>query len=120
MPHAPLVLLFITSAQTHIFPEIRIDAIRCLDILLECVPEVVVGGWNESNGGHGARVLEGYLGILNAGTKYGETAGKADLITQPYISFLIVTTGPLKATSTASVVLTAAVGVKALFFVFTG
>ncbi|PPR00489.1 hypothetical protein CVT24_005549 [Panaeolus cyanescens] len=90
MPHAPLILLFITSAQTHIFPEIRIDAIRYLDIFLECVPDVVVSGWNEVNGGHGARVLEGYLGILNAGTKYGETEG------------------PLRATSTASVVLTTA------------
>ncbi|KAF9481355.1 hypothetical protein BDN70DRAFT_876306 [Pholiota conissans] len=90
IPHSPLLLLFTTSAQTHIFPEIRIDAIRFLDILLDCIPDSVVAGWCEANEGHGSRVLGGYLGILNAGTKYGEL------------------NGPLNATSTASVVLTPA------------
>ncbi|KAF8168025.1 hypothetical protein B0H34DRAFT_683973 [Crassisporium funariophilum] len=90
IPHSPLLLLFTTSAQTHIFPEIRIDAIRFLDIFLECIPEAVIAGWCENSDGHGSRVLGGYLGILNAGTKYGETDG------------------PLKATSTSSVVLTPA------------
>ncbi|GLB36226.1 hypothetical protein LshimejAT787_0305140 [Lyophyllum shimeji] len=90
LPHSPLLLLFTASAQTHIFPEIRIDAIRFLDLFLECIPQAVVAGWSEDNNGHGARILEGYLGILNAGTKFGETDG------------------PLKATSTASVVLTPA------------
>jgi pre-rRNA-processing protein IPI1 len=69
-----LLLLFATSAQTHIFPEIRIDAVRFLDIFLECIPEAVIAGWCE-NQGHGSRVLSGYLGILNAGLKYGETDG---------------------------------------------
>ncbi|KAJ7487700.1 hypothetical protein B0H11DRAFT_2157103 [Mycena galericulata] len=69
-PHATVLLLFTTSAQTHIFPEIR--------------------GWNQSGTENGSRVLEGYLGILSAGTKFGETDG------------------PMKATSTASVVLTPA------------
>ncbi|KAF8973998.1 hypothetical protein BDZ97DRAFT_1647832 [Flammula alnicola] len=90
IPHSPLLLLFTTSAQTHIFPEIRIDAIRFLDILLECIPESVVAGWCETTDSHGSRALGGYLGILNAGTKYGEI------------------NGPLIATSTASVVLTSA------------
>ncbi|KDR85071.1 hypothetical protein GALMADRAFT_233681 [Galerina marginata CBS 339.88] len=90
IPHAPLLLLFTTSAQTHIFAEIRIDAVRFLDVLLDCIPESVIAGWCEMTDGHGSRVLGGYLGILNAGTKYGETEG------------------PLKATSTASVVLTPA------------
>ncbi|KAG0708942.1 hypothetical protein DFH29DRAFT_889805 [Suillus ampliporus] len=87
IPHVPLLVLFTTSAQTHIFPEIRIDAVRFLDLFLELVPESVVGGWIEGNPGHGRRVLEGYLGILSAGTKYGGTEGA------------------VQATSTASVVL---------------
>ncbi|KAF8560426.1 hypothetical protein OG21DRAFT_1492793 [Imleria badia] len=87
IPHVPLLLLFATSAQTHIFPEIRIDAVRFLDLLLDAVPESVVCGWNESGLGHGKRVLEGYLGILSAGTKFGGAEGTA------------------QATSTASVVL---------------
>lgn len=75
VPHVPLLLLFTASAQTHIFPEIRIDAIRFLDLLLDAVPECVVCGWNESGPGHGKRTLEGYLGILSAGTKFGGAEG---------------------------------------------
>lgn len=75
IPHVPLLLLFAASAQTHIFPEIQIDAIRFLDLLLDAVPESVVCGWNESGLGHGKRVLEGYLGILSVGIKFGEVEG---------------------------------------------
>ncbi|CCM05152.1 uncharacterized protein FIBRA_07361 [Fibroporia radiculosa] len=91
-PHAPVLLLFTTSAQTHIFPEIRIDAIRFLDMFLETIPDVVTEGWAQRSAGHGSRVLEGYLGILNAGTAFGEGAD----------------TGPVRATSIASVVLSTA------------
>ncbi|KAM5530783.1 hypothetical protein V8D89_015524, partial [Ganoderma adspersum] len=92
-PHSPVLLLFTTSAQTHIFPEIRIDAVRLLDIYLEYIPEVVTEGWMHPGGGsHGRRVMEGYLGILNAGTTFGEVGD----------------TGPVQATSTASVVLSPA------------
>ncbi|KAJ3976974.1 hypothetical protein EV361DRAFT_944748 [Lentinula raphanica] len=42
VPHAPLILLFTASAQTHIFPEIRIDAVRFLNIFLEHFPEIIV------------------------------------------------------------------------------
>ncbi|KAF5375094.1 hypothetical protein D9758_000204 [Tetrapyrgos nigripes] len=73
-PHGPLLLLFTTSAQTHIFPEIRIDAVRLLNVLLEFIPETIVEGWDSGNG-HGTRVLEGYLGILNAGTLTGDAEG---------------------------------------------
>ncbi|KAG7450434.1 uncharacterized protein BT62DRAFT_1072508 [Guyanagaster necrorhizus] len=89
IPHAPTLLLFTSSAQTHIFPEIRIDAIKILDLLLIYIPEPVISGWNQGGDKHGSRVLEGYLGLLNAGTKFGENDG------------------PVRATSTASVVLTA-------------
>ncbi|KZT72744.1 hypothetical protein DAEQUDRAFT_543688 [Daedalea quercina L-15889] len=91
MPHSPVLLLFTTSAQTHIFPEIRIDAIRFLDLFLEHIPDIVTEGWAQGTGSHGRRVLEGYLGVLNAGTTFGEGD-----------------TGPAQATSTASVVLSSA------------
>ena len=32
-------------------------------------------GWDGDNSGHASRVLEGYLGFLNAGPKFGEIAG---------------------------------------------
>ena len=75
-----MLLLFTTSAQTHIFPEVRIDAVRLLDIFLEYVPQLVISGWREDGKGNGSRVLEGYLGILNAGTRFGETDGKLSFV----------------------------------------
>ncbi|KAE9411033.1 hypothetical protein BT96DRAFT_983687 [Gymnopus androsaceus JB14] len=87
-PHAPMIMLFTTSAQTHIFPEIRIDAVRFLNIFLEYFPEIIVSGWNSAYNSHGSRVLEGYLGVLSAGTITGNDEG------------------PPVATSTASVMLT--------------
>ncbi|KAF8349995.1 hypothetical protein F5887DRAFT_1059217 [Amanita rubescens] len=90
IPHSSLLLLYVTSAQTHIFPELRIDAIRVLNILLDCIPGVVTAGCCQANGGHGSRVLDGYLGILSAGSKYDESEG------------------PVQATSTASVILSPA------------
>lgn len=75
IPHSSALLLFTTSAQTHIFPEIRIDAIRFLDLFLDLIPQIVVGGWRGGKTGHGKRVLGGYLGILNAGTKFGDDGG---------------------------------------------
>ncbi|KAI0053977.1 hypothetical protein FA95DRAFT_1551756 [Auriscalpium vulgare] len=91
-PHSPVLLLFTTSAQSHIFPEIQIDAVRLLDLLLDHIPRVVVEGCRDGKGGHGKRVLEGYLSILSAGTKFGEDGDS----------------GPVRATSTASVVLSTA------------
>ncbi|KAF5390285.1 hypothetical protein D9757_002858 [Collybiopsis confluens] len=88
VPHTPLILLFTTSAQTHIFPEIRIDAVRFLNIFLEHFPSSIVQSWDSASDSHGSRVLEGYLGVLSAGTVTGDSEG------------------PPVATSTASVMLT--------------
>lgn len=110
IPHSPVLLLFTTSAQTHIFPEIRIDAIRFLDLFLEHIPDIVTEGWAHSTESHGRRVLEGYLGVLNAGTTFGEGGGAFPVrgsvmdLTHGYVD-----TGPVQATSTASVVLSSAV-----------
>lgn len=103
----PLLLLFTASAQTHIFPEIRIDAVRFLDLLLEVVPESIVCGWNESGPGHGKRVLEGYLGILSAGTKFGGAEGLSMWNDNSLIRLIVSCprSGTAQATSTASVVL---------------
>ncbi|KAI0256601.1 hypothetical protein BJV78DRAFT_292526 [Lactifluus subvellereus] len=71
-PYSSTLLLFTTSAQTHIFPEIQIDAIHFLDLYLDTFPDVAVCGWRDGKSGHGKRILEGYLSILNAGVKLGE------------------------------------------------
>ncbi|THH10532.1 hypothetical protein EW145_g1260 [Phellinidium pouzarii] len=80
-PHASTLLLFTASAQTHIFPEIRIDAIRILDLLLEFIPDQVVSGVLDANpgggqGSHGRKVLDGYLGLLSIGARFSEDEGK--------------------------------------------
>ena len=80
-PHAPTLLLFTASAQSHIFLEIRLDAIRLLDLLLELIPEQVVADfWGNGTGGgragHGRKLLDGYLSLLNVGTKFGEDGGR--------------------------------------------
>ncbi|KAI6047569.1 hypothetical protein EDC04DRAFT_2619015, partial [Pisolithus marmoratus] len=67
IPHASLLLLFTTSAQTHIFPEIRVDAVRYLDLFMGALPEYVVMGL-------GRRILDGYLGLLNVSTKFAQKA----------------------------------------------
>jgi pre-rRNA-processing protein IPI1 len=69
-PHAHILLLFTASALTHIFPEIRVDAIRVLDVFLQHIPEVVTAGWDSSSvernaDGPGRKLLQGYLGLLN-------------------------------------------------------
>lgn len=82
-------MLFTTSAFSHIFPEIRVDAVRFIDLLLSLVPKVVVSGWTESSpmessavegraetssaGGsqHGRRVLNGYLALFDLKGKPG-------------------------------------------------
>ncbi|KAG8928396.1 hypothetical protein FRC03_012359 [Tulasnella sp. 419] len=66
VPHVAFVLLHITSAMSHIFPEIRVDAVRFLDILLITVPEVFSASEQ--------RVLAGYMTILNLRSKAGEEA----------------------------------------------
>lgn len=49
-PHAPLLLLQTSSALSHIFPEIRLDACRLIELLLDVVPDEVVGQWPFSAG----------------------------------------------------------------------
>lgn len=78
-------MLFTTSALSHIFPEIRVDAVRFIDLLLQLIPNTVVGNWISSsaethgetsaqgaeNGGR--RILEGYLALLDI---KGSTGGE--------------------------------------------
>ena len=89
VPHAQTLLLYATSAQTHIFPEIRLDAIKFLDLLLHVVPEHVVAGCldqssirrmngvaSSSKGisrSHGGKVLDGYLSLLSTGLGNGSS-----------------------------------------------
>ena len=47
-PHLPLLLLQTSSALSHIFPEVRLDACKLVALLLAHVPQHVVGTWPQS------------------------------------------------------------------------
>ena len=70
--HVPSLLLYTTSAQTHIFLEICVDAVQLLDILLQVVPECVV---RRGPLDHGDRVLQGHLGLLNVSGRREDDQG---------------------------------------------
>ncbi len=73
-----MLLLSTASAQTNISPEIRIDAVQFLDLLLQYMPDQVVGGWarsGEVGSSHSSRVLDGYMSLLNAGRRFSDDGG---------------------------------------------
>lgn len=74
-PHMPTLVLFCTSAMTHIFPEIRLDGVRFVDLLLENTPDQVVEGCPGPSESRGQQVLHGYLGLLSSGTKFDTAQG---------------------------------------------
>ncbi|KAH9966572.1 hypothetical protein BC827DRAFT_1124143 [Russula dissimulans] len=90
VPHSSTLLLFTTSAQTHIFPEIQIDAIRFLDLYLETFPDAVVCGWRDGKAGHGRRILEGYLSILSAGTNLSDGGEDTSLVPLNTVTSVVV------------------------------
>jgi pre-rRNA-processing protein IPI1 len=77
VPHSSMLLLFTSAAQTHVFPEIQIDGLRFLDILLKHTPKIVMASWIEGNSSQGMRILDGYLGILNVANKMRGSQGKS-------------------------------------------
>lgn len=96
-PHAPTILLFAASAQTSIFPEIRIDSVHIIDLLLERIPNYVVAGCmdadtpSSSQANHGRKILEGYLGLLNIAAKFGEEeSGPSNLTAGPSSSAAVM------------------------------
>ncbi|KAK0536552.1 rRNA processing protein [Tilletia horrida] len=44
--YAPSLILYTVSALSHIFTEVRIDALRVLDLLLDHIPTAVAAGWD--------------------------------------------------------------------------
>ncbi|KZO96031.1 hypothetical protein CALVIDRAFT_146689 [Calocera viscosa TUFC12733] len=61
-PHVPLLLLHVLSNMAHIFPEVRIDAIRVLRILLDRVPSAVILDCSRTQST--GRILDAFRSIL--------------------------------------------------------
>ena len=96
-PHLPLLLLQTSSALSHIFPEIRLSACQLILLLLEHVPQHVVGSWpasSSSSTGSGLNILEGLrlaIGLGGSSTSnYGlRLSPNAKLVTfKTMLSFL--------------------------------
>ncbi|SPO29017.1 related to IPI1 - essential component of the Rix1 complex [Ustilago trichophora] len=47
-PYHNTLLLFTTSALSHIYPEVRLDAIKVLDVCLDILPHVATAGWENA------------------------------------------------------------------------
>ncbi|KAL7419747.1 rRNA processing protein [Cryptotrichosporon argae] len=77
-PYLPLLQLQLSSALSHIFPEIRIDACRLVSLLLEHAPAAIVGAWPHSAAvagtDGGSTVFEGLRLAVGLGTD-GPVAG---------------------------------------------
>lgn len=78
-PHLPLLLLQTSSALSHIFPDIRLDACRLVHLLLAHVPSHVTGSWphaSSSSAGTagGATILEGLRLAIGLGGDKGTNA----------------------------------------------
>ncbi|KAA1110905.1 hypothetical protein PGT21_034100 [Puccinia graminis f. sp. tritici] len=84
-PFCSIIIFFACSALSHIFADIRVDAIYIIDILLEVAPDCVVAGWPRDtrldlqlNGSDsqprnlpqqpGLRLLQLYLSLLSIGS----------------------------------------------------
>jgi pre-rRNA-processing protein IPI1 len=76
-PYASTLLLYTTSAMSHIYPDVRLDSIRFLDFLYPALGSQVASGWQNSIASsstskasdgsdqeHGERVLRCYLSLL--------------------------------------------------------
>lgn len=69
-PHHSVLVFFTTSALSHIFPEIRLDGVRMLNLLLDNIAGGIVLNWSTEETAskevaHGQRLLEGYLALLH-------------------------------------------------------
>ncbi|KNZ49948.1 hypothetical protein VP01_467g3 [Puccinia sorghi] len=84
-PFCPVIIFFASSALSHIFPDIRVDAIYIIDILLDVAPNSVVAGWPRDRRTDlhllalnpqstnlaqqpGLRLLQLYLSLLSVGS----------------------------------------------------
>ncbi|OWT40035.1 pre-rRNA-processing protein IPI1 [Cryptococcus neoformans Bt1] len=82
-PHLPLLVLQASSALSHIFPEIRLDACKLVHLMLQYVPNHVVSSWpyESSNILEGLRLAVGLGGEKGVHSQIGRLTGGAKLVT---------------------------------------
>lgn len=77
-PYVPLIVLHVGSAMSHIFPDVRIDAVKAIDMCLDVFGEAITAGWEgfQAPSGiadgpdceQGARILRCFLTLLGVST----------------------------------------------------
>ncbi|PWN52619.1 hypothetical protein IE53DRAFT_340251 [Violaceomyces palustris] len=84
-PYYSTLLLFTTSALSHIFPEVRLDAVKVLDLILDAAPRFSTEGWERAvlrkapasgreSSSHGERVLLSYLNLFGISSSPGSNS----------------------------------------------
>lgn len=116
-PFQNTLLLFTTSALSHIYPEVRLDAIRVLDVCLEILPQAAISGWENavfkmttasasaygngpssnaagpstaSHQPHGERIMNCYLNLLGITRRSGAAASTTATDLAPGAKLLIL------------------------------
>lgn len=83
MPHLPLLQLQTSSALSHIFPEIRLDAARLVHLFLEHIPKHITSSWPTSDSTilEGLRLTVGLGGDKGASSQGGRLGAQGKLVT---------------------------------------
>ncbi|KAK9897214.1 hypothetical protein P389DRAFT_194842 [Cystobasidium minutum MCA 4210] len=109
-PHHSILLFFATSSMSHIYPDIRLDAVRALNIMLDIFPEsIALPWWGEGTSSKSKnseddlpnKVLECYLslihirsGVTSNGLRTDMSPASKALILSSLATFLRLSTAP--------------------------
>ncbi|TKY89517.1 hypothetical protein EX895_002048 [Sporisorium graminicola] len=78
-PYHNTLLLFTTSALSHIYPEVRLDAVRILDVCLFVLPDVATKGWEAA-----VHKMANAISTTTGGSASSNTAGPSSAAHQPH------------------------------------
>lgn len=87
----PLLIIYTCSAMTHIFEDVRLDAVKLMDLWIQIAPEIVVSKfWN--------RVTGNYMSLLTVDSNSINTQAQNSITSGNGVS----TTASVKAAVTKS------------------
>ncbi|CDU24791.1 related to IPI1-essential component of the Rix1 complex [Sporisorium scitamineum] len=78
-PYHNTLLLFTTSALSHIYPEVRLDAVRILDVCLNVLPQVATKGWETA-----VHKMANAVSTASSAPASSNTAGPSSAAHQPH------------------------------------
>jgi hypothetical protein len=90
-PFMPLLIIYTCSAMTHIFEDVRLDAVKLMDLWIDIAPNVIVSKfWN--------RVTGNYMSLLTVDSNSINTSAQNSLTSGSGVT----TTASVKAAVTKS------------------